>query len=57
LALALTVPVFALEMGGHLFDSTICVAPADVELDAAAARHAGGAGGRVALLRARRGRR
>ena len=52
---ALTVPVFALEMGGHLIDLHHLLGQQTVELDSAAAGHAGGAVGRLAVLRARGG--
>ena len=54
IGLALTVPVFALEMGGHLFGlDRYMLGPAAVELGAARAGDAGGAVGRLAVLRAR----
>ena len=57
IGLALTLPVFALEMGGHLLDLHALDRPADLELGAAAAGDAGRAVGRLAVLRARLGAR
>ena len=54
IALALTIPVFALEMGSHLCGPSY-PRPPDVELDPARPRDAGRAVGRLAVLRARLG--
>ena len=53
IGLVLAVPVFVLEMGGHMFGLQRLVPPATVELDPVRARDAGGAVGRLAVLRAR----
>ena len=53
IGLALTLPVFVLEMGGHLVGGHGFIDRDAVELDPARARDAGGAVGRLAVLRAR----
>ena len=53
IGLALTVPVVALEMGGHLLGLHQLARPDAVQLAAARSRHAGRAVGRLAVLRAR----
>lgn len=50
---ALTLPVFALEMGGHLTGLHQLARAAEIQLDPARARDTGRAVGRVAVLRAR----
>ena len=53
IGLALAVPVVALEMGGHLTGLDQLIRAADLELAADRAGDAGGAVGRLAILRAR----
>ena len=55
IGLALALPVFALEMGGHLIDLHAVIAAADLQLAAARAGDAGRAVGGLAVLRARLG--
>ena len=57
IGLALTLPVFALEMGGHLLDLHRWIGQQTLQLAAARAGDAGGAVGRLAVLRARLGTR
>ena len=53
IGLVLTLPVFALEMGGHLVGAAHAGRARAVELDSVRARDAGGAVGGLAVLRAR----
>ena len=55
IALALSIPVFALEMGGHLAGPASVCAGIDFQLDSVGARDSGRALGGLAVLRARLG--